>query len=144
MSAPEQKLWKRVKAAFDRHHNAHVVRVENTLGVGTPDVNYCINSCEGWIELKAMAKAPHDKDLPFKVPHLTQQQVIWLHKRANCGGEVWLLTLFGGFYLLTHGKDVARLQNGCDATFKDWMRDSIGFTNSKNLICALQHLPVEN
>ena len=32
----------------------HVCRVENSLGQGTPDVNYAIHGVQGWVELKVI------------------------------------------------------------------------------------------
>ncbi len=29
----------------------HLVRIENSVEKGTPDVNYCLRGGEGWVEL---------------------------------------------------------------------------------------------
>jgi len=63
--------------------------IENTCGAGTPDVN-----CTwGWIELKALSKAPVKPETPVRVPHFTPQQKIWLTKRTRAGGNCGVLLM---------------------------------------------------
>ena len=50
----EKQLYQRIKEieATYRGNTARWMRVENVLLPGVPDVNYCINGAEGWLELK--------------------------------------------------------------------------------------------
>ena len=51
----ESGLWKRIKKA---NPDAHLERIENSVGVGTPDVNFCTSDASGWIELKYLEPTP--------------------------------------------------------------------------------------
>ena len=44
----EALLWQLIK----RNITGHLIRIENTSGSGTPDVNACDEGNEVWIELK--------------------------------------------------------------------------------------------
>ena len=50
----EKQLYQRIKEieATYRGNTARWMRVENVLLPGVPDVNYCSNGAEGWLELK--------------------------------------------------------------------------------------------
>lgn len=65
----------------------HAISIENSCGVGTPDVNYV----HGWIELKAMPHWPAGATTPLRIPHYTNEQKIWAVKRARTGGRCDLL-----------------------------------------------------
>ena len=71
---PEQKFWQLLKP----HVPGHVNRIENTVGVGIPDVTYCYQGTETWIELKAGSV-------------LRDSQYIWHHQHALAGGIVYLI-----------------------------------------------------
>lgn len=83
----EKSLWTWVKGNAPK--TWHLVRVENSLTAGTPDVNYCSHSgMEGWVELK---HAPHvRKDgVPEWGHKLTPQQAHFLGRRnanQSCSG----------------------------------------------------------
>jgi hypothetical protein len=75
-------------------------RVENGVSVGMPDVNYCVNGFEGWIELKH-GKMPAKKDtVIFKSQRgLEQEQVNWHYIQVKNGGISWIfMELSGDFY----------------------------------------------
>jgi hypothetical protein len=71
---PEQKFWQLLKP----HVPGHVNRIENTVGNGIPDVNFCYKGKETWIELKAGSK-------------LRDSQKIWHQQRALAGGRVFVI-----------------------------------------------------
>lgn len=75
--------------------------IENTIGNGTPDVNYI----EGWIELKWLRSWPAQKQTIMQLPHFTLGQRRWLRNRYNHGGNVWLLLQCRAEWLLFHGLD---------------------------------------
>lgn len=66
----------------------HWERVENAAGSGMPDVNYCVNGVEGWVELKL---AGQDGSKPRS---LTLEQVMWAEERARHGGRAFLLVRY--------------------------------------------------
>lgn len=51
-------------------------------GRGVPDLNYCLNGYEGWIECKATDTRAVD---------LRPEQVAWLERRARAGGRVTVM-----------------------------------------------------
>lgn len=57
-----------------------------STGLGIPDVNYT----RGWIECKWMRSWPKNADTrPVKFDHtLSQEQKIWMYRRAQAGGLV--------------------------------------------------------
>jgi hypothetical protein len=62
-------------------------RVENLLGIGTPDVNLST----GWVELKWVRAWPRNESTPLRLPHYTDEQRAWLLRRWNAGGGAWLV-----------------------------------------------------
>jgi hypothetical protein len=79
---PEQALWQLIKPYVPGHRE----RVENAAMVGGPDVNYCFNGKETWIELK-VAKTENQDVLDLLRP----EQKIWHLKRVIQGGKVFVL-----------------------------------------------------
>lgn len=80
MSRNEKALWGFIRPRLKRY--GLLERVENLVGYGTPDVNYCLTYqgqvCDGWIELKEMASWVTQKGTGiFPLDHYTQQQRNW-------------------------------------------------------------------
>jgi len=75
--------------------------VENSIGPGTPDINYI----EGWIELKWLRNWPRRDDTIVTIPHFTLGQRRWLRNRHERGGNAWLLLQCRVEWLLFHGLD---------------------------------------
>lgn len=68
----------------------HLIPVENSLGVGTPDLNGCINGYEFWAELKYV-NYPKLRKTVVKLNHYTEDQKRWLIHRWITGGNVFLI-----------------------------------------------------
>lgn len=80
-------------------------RVENLVGNGTPDVDYCVGSAEGKIELKYATRDPVSPTARVlgRDNGLRRSQIIWATRRLVAGGRVlmaigspsstWLLNL---------------------------------------------------
>jgi hypothetical protein len=66
-------------------------RVENMVGTGMPDVNYCIEGVEGWIELKQTQGWPRFSHKPLVLDHYTPQQRLWHRRRTSAGGRVYVM-----------------------------------------------------
>ncbi|HBP66248.1 MAG TPA: hypothetical protein DD730_18810 [Desulfosporosinus sp.] len=81
---PEQKFWQLLKP----HIPGHVNRIENSASVGIPDVNYCYNDRETWLELKAnvnwLCQVRDVLDHPNKI---RDSQLIWHNQRFFHGGS---------------------------------------------------------
>lgn len=73
-------------------------RIENSIGLGTPDVNYK----EGWIELKWAERWPM-RGGKLSLPHFTQEQRVWLFRRWFNGGNAFLLLKVRSDWMLFDG-----------------------------------------
>lgn len=79
---------------------AHLVRVENAIAEGTPDVNGCWRGAEFWWELKYLEGWPKRARTPVRIPHYTKEQRLWLLARGQAGGSACLLLRVGKQVLL--------------------------------------------
>ena len=88
---PEAGLWKELRRAIlMAYPNSDLVRIENVLTSGTPDVNGCVEGTDFWCELKVIALLP-PRNGPVRIPHYTQDQRLWIRRRGLAGGRVGLL-----------------------------------------------------
>jgi hypothetical protein len=71
----EPSLWSTVSLALGPFFD--LVRVENRVGVGTPDVNWAGFAQSGWLELKHLPRWPVRESTPILIPKLTLEQVRW-------------------------------------------------------------------
>ena len=78
-------LMKRLKSV------GHATRIENLATVGMPDVSYCIDGREGFIENKWISAWPRDASRIVLLRHYTAQQRIWHCDRTSAGGNVWVM-----------------------------------------------------
>jgi hypothetical protein len=80
-------------------------RIENIVGVGNPDINFCAEGVECWIELKS-PKEPKRATTPlFGSNHrLSQDQKNWLLRQRNSSGKGWILIASDVRWLLIDGK----------------------------------------
>lgn len=79
--------------------------VENSVGPGTPDVNYV----QGWLELKQVPKWPERPESPLRIEHFTPQQRIWLRNRCRFGGLAFVLVRIDRDWLLMWGATAAEM-----------------------------------
>lgn len=89
--AKETRLWEWLRNGLRSY--GHLVRVENLVVEGTPDVNYAISGCEGWIELKSTAALPaRAKTAVFgSAYNLSPAQIEWIVQRCRARGTVFIL-----------------------------------------------------
>lgn len=104
----EATFWAAVRKGLSAFPRTDLERVENGCKSDTPDVNYCIDGREGWIELKHVREAPKRAATVVKVDHYTPGQRLWAIRRASCGGLVWLLIRIGDETFLLNGAMAAR------------------------------------
>src|SRR4030067_1055575 len=79
----EKRLSSLVRGMLEQH-GAHVSMVEShAVSIGIPDLNYCINGREGWIELKTI----HGDEMP----KIRTAQRRWARVRVAAGGRIWFL-----------------------------------------------------
>jgi hypothetical protein len=128
----EASFWKKIKPWL-QEAGLDPVRVENSAHIGTPDVNYV----EGWIELKHTEKRPA-LDQILRVPHFTQQQRVWLIRRAANEGKCFVLMQVGKSHFLMDGLNAGTYLG--NVTMQDIRRLSLfweGKINKEQLIQAL-------
>jgi hypothetical protein len=80
------------------------VRVENSVGPGTPDINFSL----GWIESKQVAHWPSRADTVLALRHYTTQQRAWHVKRRAVGGVVWVAIEVHGETFIFDARDAAQ------------------------------------
>ena len=88
-----------------RHLDA--IAVENSVGPGTPDVQYI----EGWIELKWLRELPKRPDTIVTIDHYTPQQKIFAIRRRKKGGRCFMLIQCKREWLLLDGVVAGELIN---------------------------------
>lgn len=80
-------------------------RMENGVGVGMPDINYCIMGREGWIEMKSPVEPTRPHTPLFGSNHrLSQDQKNWMKRQASAGGRAYILIGTNKRFLLIHAK----------------------------------------
>jgi hypothetical protein len=76
--------------------------------MGVPDLNYCYNGVEGWIEMKRASGLRC---------HVEPEQIAWMERRARAGGRTFLavrrITKPTGFWLFrgTDARQLGRLED---------------------------------
>ena len=65
-------------------------RIENRVGISTPDVYFTHPEVWGWVELQ-VATLPTRDDGIFRIPRWTPNQRIWMENHAKFGGYSWLV-----------------------------------------------------
>lgn len=101
--ASEKQMWTDDVAPVMKAFRLDPIRIENSVRLGTPDVNYI----HGWIELKTKAAWPVRETTPLRIEHFSPQQRVWLRRRWLSGGHAWLLLRVGREFLLFDGVHAA-------------------------------------
>ena len=86
----ESGFWRKIRNGIKDPPNTHLVRIENAIYSGTPDVSYCIYGVEGFFELKYIEDWPVRDATIVRIPHFRQEQRIWLHDRHVSGGRCYV------------------------------------------------------
>jgi hypothetical protein len=85
-------------------HGDRIDRIENVVGVGTPDINFCIEGVEGWIELKSPREPKRASTRLFGSNHkLSQDQMNWFLKQEKAGGNGFVLIATDKRWMLIEG-----------------------------------------
>ena len=108
MSATESDFWNEIKRGIGSKPLSHFQRIETSTAPGVPDLNYCIDSISGWIELKRVNTVPARSSTILKIPHFTGEQRGWLLKRASCGGRCFVALRAGEETFLFLGGQASR------------------------------------
>jgi hypothetical protein len=89
----EAGMWKRIRVWGRGVYQLHLARIENSVGVGQPDVNFGLEGREGWMELKVWPRK------------LKPSQVIWIEDRVAAGCMPMVMVYLRGEYFLLRAVD---------------------------------------
>lgn len=77
---PEAKAYEKLKIWLSHSTKpVDLVRLENIISSGVPDVNACCDGIETWIELKSQYR---------EMPYIRKAQHAWITRRRKHGGRV--------------------------------------------------------
>jgi hypothetical protein len=94
-----QNFRDHVKQPGDR-----IDRIENSVGVGAPDINLCAEGRECWVELKSPREPKRPGTPLFGSNHkLSVDQKNWFHRQTRAGGRCFILIRTNRRWLLIHG-----------------------------------------
>jgi hypothetical protein len=109
----ETAVW----AALRKHlrPKGHIIRIENSTERGTPDVNYCLDGVEGWIELKEIDAWPVRANTCVRLDHYTNYQRIWHQLRSYANGRIHVLIHVPAArqWLMLRGLDAVKALGSC-------------------------------
>ena len=84
--------------------NCRLDRVESMVIAGMPDVNFCIDGVEGWIEMKSPKEPKRSTSKLFAGNHpLSQDQMNWFLRQKQAGGTGWVLISTDKRWMLIDG-----------------------------------------
>lgn len=110
----DETVMRRYVVSGLRKLGCHVIPIENGVSFpGTPDLNFCCDGVEFWIECKCLQLLPTRPITPIRVPHFTAEQFLWLRGRKMAGGKCGLLLKImdpAGYFLLTDLELIHSLQ----------------------------------
>lgn len=87
----EAKAYKRFREGVALWRD-RIDRIENIMVDGMPDVNYCADCCECWIEIKTPTEPRKGRTPLFGSNHkLSQSQKNWFLRQKNAGGNGFIL-----------------------------------------------------
>lgn len=93
-------------------------RIENGVGVGMPDINFCADGKECWIEQKNGIEPARPATPFFGSNHkLSQDQKNWFKRQVDAGGRCFVLVATNKMWYLVEGKWADHLN--------DWTVDGI-------------------
>lgn len=90
--ARENRLWEWLHDGLKGVEGLHLVRVENLVSTGDPDVEGCWQGSYFEVELKGANRPVRGGKLDWEV---RRSQVLYHRKRTRCGGNTWLYARVG-------------------------------------------------
>lgn len=79
-------------------------RVENLVVDGMPDVNFCADGVESWIEMKSPTEPKRSSTPLFGSNHkVSQAQKNWMLRQFKAGGNGWFLIATDKRWMLVRG-----------------------------------------
>ena len=94
-----QTLKKNMPQPGDR-----IDRVENVVVNGMPDVNFCAEGVECWLEIKSPTEPKRASTPLFGSNHkISQDQKNWMLRQFRAGGNAWILIATDRRWMLIPG-----------------------------------------
>ena len=88
-----------------RRPGDRIDRIENMTGDGIPDVNYCFDGVEGWIEFKSPIEPKRESTPLFGSNHrMRQSQMNWHLRQRQAGGISYIMICTNRRWMLIDGK----------------------------------------
>lgn len=88
-------------------------RIENMAGTGTPDINFCSEGVECWIEMKSSTEPKRKTSALLLSNHkLSQTQKNWFLRQRRAGGKAYILIVTDKRWMLidgTHADEINEL-----------------------------------
>lgn len=135
----EKQVWRILQKHF-KECGARAHRIENLMREGCPDVNYCLDGVEGWIEIKCPTLPKRASTILFGSNHkLSQQQKNWFKEQIDAGGRCHVLIVTGLNWLLIEGKNADAIN---DLTYGELFEISV-WKGDKNLFGFSSELILE-
>lgn len=124
----ETDAFKRLRLGVCSQPQDRFERIENGLGAGMPDSNYCLQGTEGWVEIKAPEVPTREDSRVIGASHpISLDQGNWFLRQRNAGGRVSLyvatdsvLVLIGGALVATDYEYVNALSMPELINLSDW------------------------
>jgi len=86
-------------------------RIEDGCSLGIPDINFCYEGMDTWIEAKCLQEWPKREKTGVRVT-LRPEQVLWLEDRVNAGGRAFVCVQVARDVMLFPGDFAAGLKAG--------------------------------
>ena len=111
----EARFWKRLR---DKLPTGHYVRIENLVGPGTFDVNFCVEGTEGFFEMKYVSWFPARPSTPVLGRHgLSPEQMIWVEQRLRAGGRAFMAIGVGNQVFWFPGSQARELNDFTESAY---------------------------
>ena len=105
----ESGLWQYLRKVMTGKWD--VTRIESSSGNGVPDVSFGVRNTNGWMELKYIPTWPKRSTTPVKLP-LTPEQRLWIRRRGQISGSVWVLCRIEDMFFLLNHDDASEACDG--------------------------------
>ena len=95
----EYNLWRWLRQTNTLGQDLHMMRIENAIERGTPDVYGCYMGWHFWLELK-VADRPVRSKTPVRIQYRAGQEDWHIRHRAACGNSYVLLQVERSRFLI--------------------------------------------
>lgn len=99
----ERQNYKTLRMKLPQGHD-RLDRIENVVVTGMPDINFCSNGVESWLEMKSPVEPKRPTTPLFGSNHkLSQAQMNWMLRQTKAGGRCFILIATDKRWMLIDG-----------------------------------------